>query len=167
MEKISVKKLTVLAVLLALCIIGANIKFLGSIALDSFPALLGAALLGPVAGAFLGIFGHMVSALLAGFPLTLPIHIMIGLIMGLTMLSYGYVRKRTVKPSIKQMLLSDLVAYIFNVPVSMVCLLMFMPKEAIMPLLVPLTIATIVNLVIADLVYLAFPSLVKQKLVVL
>lgn len=50
--KYSTKKLATLAILLALCVIGANIKILGSIALDSFPAFIGAIILGPAAGAF-------------------------------------------------------------------------------------------------------------------
>lgn len=73
------KRLTLAAMLLALCVIGANVKIMGSVAFDSAPAFLGAVLLGPWFGATLGLFGHLVSAALAGFPLTLPIHLIIAL----------------------------------------------------------------------------------------
>lgn len=52
------------------CVIGANIKLMGSVAFDAAPAFIGTLLLGPMYGAVLGIFGHLTSALLAGFPLT-------------------------------------------------------------------------------------------------
>lgn len=55
------RRIVLAAMLLALCVVGANIKIMGSIAFDSAPAFLGAILLGPWFGAFLGIFGHLTS----------------------------------------------------------------------------------------------------------
>ena len=49
----NVRTISTLAVFIALSVVGAFIKIpspIGSMALDSFPALLAAALLGPVAG---------------------------------------------------------------------------------------------------------------------
>ena len=45
-------------------------------ALDSFPALLAAVLLGPVAGGIVAGIGHIVSALIGGMPLG-PFHFLI------------------------------------------------------------------------------------------
>ncbi|OQP05971.1 ECF transporter S component [Geobacillus sp. 46C-IIa] len=65
-----------LAVCLALSVIGSFIKlptFVGSIALDSAPALVAAAVLGPRAGATVAGLGHFISAYVGGWPLG-PFH---------------------------------------------------------------------------------------------
>lgn len=80
--------------LIAMCVIGANIKLMGSVAFDAAPAFIGTLLLGPMYGAVLGIFGHLTSALLAGFPLTLPIHLIVAGMMGVTMIAYGFTRQK-------------------------------------------------------------------------
>ena len=46
-----VRRLVMAGVLMSLCVVGAQIKVLGSIAFDSFPAFLGGLLLGPNIGA--------------------------------------------------------------------------------------------------------------------
>lgn len=75
----SAKKLSLLALFIALSVIGASIKipaFITSIALDAFPAMLAAVLLGGKRGAIVAAFGHLVSALIGGFPLG-PMHLVI------------------------------------------------------------------------------------------
>lgn len=69
-------KRTWIAMLIALTVIGAAIKIpaiIGSVALDAFPALLAAALLGGPAGAIVGSMGHLLSALIGGLPMG-PFH---------------------------------------------------------------------------------------------
>jgi hypothetical protein len=68
-------RIVLLALFIALCAVGANIKIMGSIAFDSLPAFLAAMLIGGKEGAIAGAAGHLFSALLAGFPLTLPMHL--------------------------------------------------------------------------------------------
>lgn len=46
---------------------------------------------GGLPGAAAGFFGHLFSALLSGFPLTLPLHLVIAAEMGLTCLAVGAV----------------------------------------------------------------------------
>ncbi|AYM02449.1 ECF transporter S component [Levilactobacillus yiduensis] len=157
----ALKRLTLTALLLALCIIGANIKILGSIALDSAPAFLGTLLLGPWVGAFLGFFGHMTSAMLSGFPLTLPVHLIVGGMMAVCMFVFGYIRQKLGLNRVVVVILSDVIAYIINVPLE-IPLLYPLLKGAIIALFIPLTIATIVNLVICELLYVVLPQSVKQ-----
>lgn len=157
----STKKLTTLAILLALCVIGANISILGSIALDSFPAFIGAVVLGPVAGAFLGFFGHMISALLSGFPQTLPIHLIIGALMALCMFLYGWVRIKLKKNRVAASAVSMLVAYLVNVPLDLLLLYPIL-GQVIFVLFVPLSLATFVNLGIAEVVLLGIPAKYKE-----
>ncbi|PBQ22966.1 ECF transporter S component [Levilactobacillus brevis] len=157
----ALKRVTLSALLLALCVIGANVKIMGSIALDSAPAFLGALLLGPWVGAFLGFFGHMTSALLSGFPLTLPVHLIVGAMMAVCMFVFGYIRKKMGIDRLGNTIVSDIVAYLINVPLE-IPLLYPLLKGAIIALFIPLTLATVANLVICEVLYVVLPQRVKQ-----
>ncbi|MCY3059454.1 ECF transporter S component [Aerococcus urinae] len=150
------------ALLLAIATIGTNVHFLGSIALDSFPAFLGAIILGPGYGFLLGLLSHGLTALLSGFPLTLPAHIIIGVMMGLTCSVYGYLRGKAGK-SIGKILFSDAVALVFNVLLAQLALIPLLGRQAILAmvtggLLLTLLIASVVNLVLAEVVYISLPA---------
>src|SRR5699024_8922909 len=69
-----IKKISLLALFIALSVIGSFIKIpavVGSIALDAFPALLAVVLIGTTAGAVVAGMGHMVSAYIGGMTLGL------------------------------------------------------------------------------------------------
>ncbi|MCA0991325.1 ECF transporter S component [Guptibacillus hwajinpoensis] len=73
------KRASLLAMFIALSVVGAILKMpsaVGSIALDAFPALIAAVLLGKRSGALIASFGHLLSALIVGFPLG-PMHVFI------------------------------------------------------------------------------------------
>ncbi|WP_338753302.1 ECF transporter S component [Bacillus sp. FJAT-52991] len=77
----SIKKLTWLALFIAMSVVGGMIKVpavVASVALDSFPALLAAGLLGAGPSALVAAFGHLTSAVIGGLPLG-PFHILIAL----------------------------------------------------------------------------------------
>ncbi|WP_288527977.1 ECF transporter S component [uncultured Secundilactobacillus sp.] len=151
------KRLVLAAMFLALCVIGANLKMMGSIAFDSMPAFLGAILMGPWYGAILGIFGHLLSAGLAGFPLSLPVHGVIAGCMGVCMFLFGKMRHGFEFSTISRVLLSDIIGYAVNVPLALVILYPIM-GAAVLAFFVPLTLATVVNIVICEVVYVALPS---------
>ncbi|MEH7382841.1 ECF transporter S component [Bacillus sp. JJ1533] len=68
----SVRKMSLLALFIALSVVGASIKvpaIVGSVALDAFPALLASVFFGLGAGAIVGGLGHILSALFSGMPL--------------------------------------------------------------------------------------------------
>ncbi|MCM3584415.1 ECF transporter S component [Mesobacillus maritimus] len=86
------KKITLLALLIALSVIGAAIKvpaIIGSVAFDVFPALIAAGILGGTAGAIVAVLGHLLSALLAGMPLGL-LHGMIAVEMALLVVIFSF-----------------------------------------------------------------------------
>lgn len=69
------------ALFAALCAVGGYIKIpsgIGSLALDTVPALLAITVLPPVFAGLAALLGHTASALYAGFPLG-PFHILIAL----------------------------------------------------------------------------------------
>ncbi|KAB2328596.1 ECF transporter S component [Cytobacillus depressus] len=70
------RKIAFIALLVALTAVGAAIKIpavIGSVALDAFPALLAAAILGGPSGAIVGAMGHLLSAFIGGMPMG-PFH---------------------------------------------------------------------------------------------
>jgi uncharacterized membrane protein len=90
------KKIGLLALMIALSAVGASIKIpavIDSVALDALPALLAAALLGVRAGAITGALGHLLSALIGGFPLG-PMHLLIALEMAVLVWIFGIFYKQ-------------------------------------------------------------------------
>lgn len=155
------KEMTLIALMIALSILGANIKLLGSIALDSFPAFISTIILGPGVGMMVAFFGHMVSAMLSGFPSTLPIHLMIGTMMMLCVFVYGFIRKKYSQYPVLSKVVSIAAAFIINVPLDLLLLYPFL-KEVVFVLFVPLTIATFANLFLTEVVYACLPSKIKN-----
>lgn len=91
------KKLTFMAMFIALSIVGAYIKVpspTGTVAFDSMPAYLAALLLGGIPGGIVGFLGHMITAAYGGFPLTLPMHLFVGVQMAVIVIAYGWLTKR-------------------------------------------------------------------------
>lgn len=94
--KVKIKSLTILALFISFSVVGAMIKIpavIGSIALDSFPAIIAAIILGPISGAIVASLGHLMSAFFAGFPLG-PMHLFVALEMSIILLIFGFVYKK-------------------------------------------------------------------------
>ncbi|MFC5589201.1 ECF transporter S component [Sporosarcina soli] len=73
------QRLTLTAMFAALCAIGGLIKIpsgIGSLALDTVPAIVSVAFLPPVFSGTASLLGHLASAMYAGFPLG-PFHLLI------------------------------------------------------------------------------------------
>ncbi|CAH0242257.1 hypothetical protein SRABI96_02961 [Peribacillus sp. Bi96] len=86
-----VRKISAIALFIALSAVGAMIKIpspIGSIALDSFPALLAAVILGPVPGAIVAGLGHIISAFIGGMTLG-PFHFLIMVEMAVLVWMFG------------------------------------------------------------------------------
>lgn len=92
--KSKTQKLCILALLCALSAVGARFPLYGSVALDALPAFLAALLLGGMEGAAVGAAGHMLTATLSGFPLTLPLHLVVAAEMAGVCFAAGLLRQR-------------------------------------------------------------------------
>jgi len=106
------RRLTYFALFIALSAVLANVKFMGSIALDSLPAFFAAVFMGPIAGGFIGLLGHLISAMLSGFPLTWPIHTVIAALMFISVYIFG-----RIYPHVNQAI-SFIVGVFFNAVLS-------------------------------------------------
>ncbi len=84
------KKMTIIALLIALSAVGSYITIFMSIALDSLPGFFAALALGALAGGLVGGVGHFLTALVHGFPLGLPTHLLLMAMMFLACYLLGY-----------------------------------------------------------------------------
>ena len=120
-KKGQAKSVALIGLLIGISFAGSHIKLFGTIAFDSLPAFLAALMLGPAAGAAVGFLGHIFTALLSGFPLSVYIHIVVALSMSATMAVFGAVH-RVLEGKIPLKLtdaVSALAGVIFNGPVSL------------------------------------------------
>lgn len=148
----NIRTITAYALLIALCAIGGQIHFgVYSIGFDSSPAFVGALMLGPVAGAVLGALGHFATAAFTGFPLSVPIHVAVAIVMAGTGASIGYIAKRMT--SSFSYVVGGILGYIVNVGVGLAVIAWMMQSvEVVAILCVPLSLAYGVNYVGAALV---------------
>ncbi|MCG7343872.1 ECF transporter S component [Sporosarcina sp. ACRSL] len=89
------RKMTLTAIFAALCAVGGFIKIpsgVGSLALDTVPALLAAAFLPPVLVGTVSMTGHLASAMYAGFPLG-PFHVLIAIEMMIILYVFARLHK--------------------------------------------------------------------------
>lgn len=148
-------KLVYIATLISISFIGSLIKIQGTIALDSMAGFFAALFLGPISGALVGSIGHLLTAMTSGFPLTLPIHLIIALEMAVFVYIFGQVYKKTneVVASIVAIILNGIVAVIILAPFTVWLGLPLSGKTFIYAMAVPLTLASAVNIILASVIY--------------
>ncbi|MBC3888019.1 ECF transporter S component [Acetobacterium paludosum] len=167
--KITTKQLVFTALLIALSFIGAQLKIFGTIAFDSLPAYLGTFLMGPIFGAIIGIIGHLLTAATSGFPMTLPVHCVIALGMGLTMVGtwYTYLFVKKIANETLGLLISVIAATIFNGPILLLlCSPLLVPIltwAGVIALMLPLALVGGLNALIAAVIYKALPDSIKNQ----
>lgn len=152
-----VKTICLVGLLIALSLILANFKIFQSIALDSMPAFLGAIIISPAMGGLIGVLGHFFSAMFSGFSLTLPMHFVIMVEMFIVIYIFGVLyEKGAKKSSVINEIIAVAVGIILNGPVSILISGLVAEFLGIMPtmqfvamMIVPLTIAAVVNIVLA------------------
>jgi uncharacterized membrane protein len=139
---LSTKTLVIMALFTALSFVGSNVKIFGTIAFDSLPGFVAALLLGPVHGAAIGFLGHLFTALTSGFPLSLPMHIVVAVSMAITMFGVGLTYNALLNKASERVVLvgAGIAGVILNGPVSlalsMAALAAMAGREAAMGLLV-------------------------------
>ncbi len=163
-----VKEIVSAALFIALSFIGANIKIMGSIAFDSMPGFLGALLFGPAYGAFIGMTGHFLTALLSGFPLSFPVHMIIIVDMAATMAIFSLVYRKIAEEdfSLRAIIIASVFGVIMNGPVSLLMLSpLLLPAIGLAGMLALLPVvsgAAALNIVLACLVYKLLPDRIKK-----
>jgi len=155
------KMFTLMGLFVALSAVGAFMKVpspTGTVALDSAPGFIAALVLGPSLGAVAAAFGHLFTSLLAGFPMALPIHIIIALEMAAFAAIYGHIGKKSlISGVIIASLLNGVIAPATFIP---------MPQFGIpffVSMLIPLLVASTANVVVSALAYKAIMGIIKTE----
>ncbi|NLM53151.1 MAG: ECF transporter S component [Firmicutes bacterium] len=144
----SAKKLIRLALLIALCGVGGFIKIpspTGTVALDSLPGFLAAALFGGWGGALVGFLGHLFSAATVGFPLGLPVHLYVGVQMAVYVSLFGYLFRKGYK------ILAVIAAIAANGVIAPLLLVPLYGSGFFLAMLPSLTVGSAVNIILAAL----------------
>jgi hypothetical protein len=145
--------IVLMGLFIAMSVVGGYIKvpnpITSSIAFDSLPAFLATLVLGGVPGAIIGFLGHMASAGMGGFPLSIPIHLFIGVEMALIMFAFNFAAKKINKPA------AIIIGIILNGFVAPACFILI-PGQGMATftyLLIPLTLASTLNIILAFLIF--------------
>ena len=154
-ERINTKWLVYCALLIALSFIGAQIKIFLSIAFDSLPAFIAALLLGPIGGAVVGIFGHLLTAITSGFPYSVPVHILVAVGMGGICFAFGLLKGKinVVLNCIIAILLNGVVLAVLATVLMLMLGMIPTIKETLIGLILILTPASAANVIIGAVLY--------------
>ncbi len=139
------KRASLLAMFVALSVVGALIKIpsvIGSVALDAFPALVAAVLLGSRSGALIAGFGHLLSALIVGFPLG-PMHLLIAAEMAVLVWLFGALYEKSKRKTAVGLFL------VGNGVVAPLPFLFMLGTGFYMAIMPGLVVASAINLVLA------------------
>lgn len=140
------RRIARIAMLVALSGVGAFIKIpspIGTVALDAAPAYLAAAAFSPLEGSIVGAIGHLISALMTGFPLGLPVHLLVAAAMGVFVWVFGFLA-RTVN-----IWIAVVVGVFFNGIAGAAIMIPIGGFGLFTALVVPLTVGAAINIVIA------------------
>ncbi|MBS4178023.1 ECF transporter S component [Lederbergia citrea] len=139
------RKLSLAALCIALSAVGAAIKIpavIGSVALDIFPSLIAAAILGGGAGAVIASFGHLLSALIGGMPLG-PFHLIIAIEMAIIVALFGWFYR------IGHRKKAGLIFWLGNTFAAPLPFLLLMGREFYVAIVPSLAIGSALNVVLA------------------
>lgn len=135
-----------MALLIAVSAVGALVKIpspTGTVALDSAPGFLAAAIFSPVEGAVIAALGHLLSAATTGFPLGALLHLIVAVEMALFAWVFGLLVRRvnTVVGAIVAVILNGLLAPVVMIPVA--------GFGGYVAMIVPLLVSSAVNVAVA------------------
>lgn len=144
----NVKKMVIVAVFIAMSAVGGFIKIpspTGTVAFDSLPGYLAAALLGGWPGAVAAAFGHLLSAWTVSFPLSIPLHLFVALQMAVFVSVFGYLFRKG------QRALAVVVAVLLNGVAAPAMLIPILGAGIFAALLIPLIVGSAVNVGLAGM----------------
>lgn len=146
----NVKRLSIMAIFLALSYVGALIKIpspVGTIGMDSVPGFFCAIAFGGIEGAVVIAFGHLLTSAVVGFPLTIPVHIYIAVQMALWAVVYRWVNKTF------GLIPAAIAGIILNGVVSSFAMLPIMGMGGVLGVLPFLVIGSALNVIISAVAY--------------
>lgn len=162
-KSINTRNITILGMLIGLSYIGSLLKIQGTIAFDSLPGYFAALFLGPVYGFIVAGLGHLLTAITSGFPMTLPMHLIVALEMAFIAYLFGVIYKKTngIVASIIAIILNGPILALLAVPVSIALKLPFNGWALFSFIITSLTIASALNVIIAYILFKGIKNKIK------
>ncbi|WP_407309300.1 ECF transporter S component [Desulfosporosinus sp. SB140] len=146
----NVKRLSIMAIFIALSAVGALIKIpspVGTIGMDSAPGFFSALAFGGIEGAVVISFGHLLTSAVVGFPLTIPVHLYIAFQMALWALAYRWVNKTL------GLIPAVIVGIILNGVVSSFAMVPIMGMGGALGVLPFLVVGSALNVIVSAIAY--------------
>ncbi|AFQ44118.1 ECF transporter S component [Desulfosporosinus meridiei] len=146
----NVKRLSIMAIFIALSAVGALIKIpspVGTIGMDSAPGFFSALAFGGTTGGIVIAFGHMLTAAVNGFPMSIPVHLYIALQMALWAVAYRWVNEKI------GLIPAVIVGILLNGVVSAFAMLPMMGMGGVLGLLPFLAVGAALNVIISAVAY--------------
>ncbi|NLY66134.1 MAG: ECF transporter S component [Tissierellia bacterium] len=143
----SIKTFTAVSMLIALSAVGALVKIFNTVALDSMPGYFAALYLGSWYGALVISFGHIATAITSGFPLGIPVHLYIAVIMAVCAYSFKFFTERY------NSFIGILVGTLLNGPIAALLFVPLFGWGYFIGWSIPLAFGSFVNIFLATLVY--------------
>lgn len=150
----STRSMAITGMLIALCAVGSYIKIpspTGTVAFDSASGYLAALLLGWKTGAIVAAIGHLLTALTGGFPLGLPMHLIVAVQMAVAAAAFAWIAKRKIDDKIA-IVAAVAVAVIINGVIAPATLIPFYGMGFFTAMLLPLCVASLINIIIAAVI---------------
>ncbi|QVK19335.1 ECF transporter S component [Mycoplasmatota bacterium] len=143
------KKITIIAVLIALSVPLSLVKLplgVATASFDAVPGYLAAVLFVPFIGGIIGFIGHLATAYSSGFPFGILIHFIIATSMFGSCYMFGFLYK-------KSKMIGFIVGVLLNTFLAAPFLLLLLPTEAVIATFIPIAIASTLNILVGILVY--------------
>lgn len=119
----------------------------GTVALDSCPGFFSAASFGWAEGGIVAALGHIFTAATTGFPLSVPVHILVAVEMAIFAAAFWWVNKKF------GIIAAVIVATVLNGVVASFAMIPFGGMGLAISLLLPLTVGSAINIVIAAIAH--------------
>lgn len=155
------KKLVLMSMFVALSLVGSYIKIpspVGTIGLDSTAGFLAGLILGGVPGGIVGFLGHIFTSANVGFHFSLPVHLIIGAMMFISIYFYSFIYEKV------NIYAAAIVGILLNAVISPLVLLL-LPQFG-WPFFLGITpfllMGSVINVVLSILVYLPLKNAVLK-----
>ena len=151
MQKSTTKTLALMGMFIGLSAIGAAIKLpspTGTVAFDSAPGFAAALILGPGYGALAAALGHLFTSLFSGFPMTIPLHLLVAVQMSVAAGVYGLLKQ-------KSFVIAIIAAVLINGIGAPACFILIpgFGMGFFLGMVVPLLVASLANVLVSALIY--------------
>jgi uncharacterized membrane protein len=156
---LSIKKIAYISIFTALSAVGALIKLpspVGTIGLDSAPGYFSAIAFGYREGIAVIAIGHMLTSAIVGFPLGLPLHIFIAVLMALWSIVYRWIGKKL------GVIVGSIIVVALNGVLSSFTMVFVGGMGAVLGVMPFLVAGSLANIVIASV---AYKAISRSKLI--